>query len=649
MLKSWKYLFVILLLIAYLSSGCGGGGGGSGNQNNNQERQEPQEQNEYNISILSGTWTGSNGRGTATGYNGMFDLIMTNCTASFSDIQSSGSSATAYVTASAEWDAYQDNRYFSTVIHFDSDKEFITLDHTDINTWRYTFPVTGAVLTIKLTSETTAEVYEEGTAIVKDSYGSYTYEYSASYTMTKQYNNNNKDSSEYDISIISGRWTGVSGTGTATGSDGIFDVKMESFSALFTNLTAENSLAKVYATTFTTWAAYQTNEYVTAVERYNDDAIQMTFEHVDTNTWRYNFPNSQSKITVKFTSETTAEVYEESRTLYTGSLLVYDCDLSYTITKQPDTTTPSPDEYDISIISGTWKADSGSGTATDQDGTFFSMTMKDASATFTNLQFPSASAATGYIRASTTWDVYRNGEYVTTNQRLMSDTDEAQLVIFEHIDTNTWRYITHSLQGKIKLTSETTTEITEENTAIHNGLYSTYLCNLSYNVTKQTDDTTPSPDTDPGQEENGEGSEYEATKIFGTWIKDVDSNNGTATSSEGDFTLSIIFVTAAFGNFQDTIDGAANMDATFYVSFSVYRQGGEDTDHHVGSLSIVSEETIKAEHVDTNTWRYTFPNSDNIITVHFTSGENAEVYEEGSFDLYDNTYQYSLSYTLTKR
>ena len=125
----------------------------------------------------------------------------------------------------------------------------------------------------------------------------------------------------------------------------------------------------------------------------------------------------------------------------------------------------------------------------------------------------------------------------------------------------------------------------------------------------------------------------------------------TATKSGEEYNLSIIGVTASFGNFQDQVNGNATMDATFYISFSVYRQGGDDIDHYVGSTSIVTDGTIKAEHIDTNTWRYTLTDSgnNNTVTVHFISETSAKVYEEGSFDLYDGTYQYSLSYTLTKR
>ena len=620
-------------------------GGGLDNQdNNNQEQQD----SEYDISILSGTWTGSNGRGTATGYNGTFDLIMTSCSASFSDIQSSGSSATAYVTASAKWDSYQNNRYFSTVIHFDSQNAFTTFEHTGHNTWRYTFPVTGAILTIKLTSETTAEVNEEGTAIVEDSYGSYTYEYSASYNMTKQYDNNNdsseynieilfgrwaalsgsgtatgpdgtfdlsmreitasfgsinhvdddhitthitavaqwaayqdnkyirtidinydnefitvehigvntwrytfqdtgstvtakitsettaeiteegkfylgsylynysgsykvtkgtqdNDSSEYDISIISGRWTGSGGTGTAAGSDGTYNVKMEGFTALLSSLSTESSSASVYVTSYMSCGVYQDNKYITTLARDDNDKKFMRLEHTGTNTWSYNPDNSQRKITIRFTSERTAEVNEEGRAFYPNTSRTYNYNISYSVTKQPDSTTPSPDEYDISVISGTWSGSEGSGTAEGDNGTINVM-VKNFSATLSNLH-ASGSSANAYITGSALWDIYRNNEYVTTDKR-MSGEDDYQSIIFEHIGYNTWRYITQSSHGQIKFTSPTTAEVTEDNIIIHNDSY-TYQGSLSYNVTRQTDndnndddnDIAPSPDPDEPEQE----------------------------------------------------------------------------------------------------------------------------------------------------
>ncbi|MBQ9419170.1 MAG: hypothetical protein IJU31_02205 [Synergistaceae bacterium] len=208
--KHLCWFLVALVFFAVVSTGCGGGSSttDSGNTkssestqsgNNNKTNQNQQTQNDntnttpqntngfsntYSASEMTGTWVASSGSGVATGPDGVFSLIMTNCTATFDNINgadSSTSTSTTYVSASANWNAYQNNMYTRTIpLYYNN--AFVEIRNIRANTWRYTFSGSGSTITATLTSETTADVVEEGNFGL----GSYTYRYVATYTMTKR-------------------------------------------------------------------------------------------------------------------------------------------------------------------------------------------------------------------------------------------------------------------------------------------------------------------------------------------------------------------------------------------------------------------------------------------------------------------------------
>ena len=201
------------MFFSCLHSGCNdssgddvlinGNNGTNQNQNQNNDTTEtpivpetpttPETHTAYDFSIIEGSWTASNGSGTATGANGTFDLRMVHVNVSLSSVQANGNTATAIASSSTKWEAYQNGRYV-TSIYNDYSQETVTIITLSANTWRYTLPNGNSTITITITLSTTAQVTEEGT-------NSDGYYYLGSYTVTKDDPDN---PTAYDYSTLQG-------------------------------------------------------------------------------------------------------------------------------------------------------------------------------------------------------------------------------------------------------------------------------------------------------------------------------------------------------------------------------------------------------------------------------------------------------------
>ena len=150
------------------------------------------------------------------------------------------------------------------------------------------------------------------------------------------------DYDDYDFPQITGTWTADSnsGTGTASGLDGDFDLRMIRVGTVFKNVKVEGNSATMYVTSSAFWDAYQGDDYIRRLPVNYYDAF-VTAERIERNTWRYSFPNSGSTVTVKMTSDTTAEVTEYDLATI-GSYINYS--VSYSMTKRTDSTTDSPED-----------------------------------------------------------------------------------------------------------------------------------------------------------------------------------------------------------------------------------------------------------------------------------------------------------------
>ena len=185
-LKNCSFLLVLFLSLVLLS-GCGGGGSSGGNSSSNSPEPAPYpdstpETQDYDlVNVVTGSWIGSNGRGVAIGADGRFELRMVSLSATFNSVKFTENSGSAYVTATAVWDAYQGNSYIRTITLSYRD-EYVEAQKLSSNKIRYTFPSQESKMTIEVTSETTANVIEEGNFGL----GSYTYHYNGNYEVTKR-------------------------------------------------------------------------------------------------------------------------------------------------------------------------------------------------------------------------------------------------------------------------------------------------------------------------------------------------------------------------------------------------------------------------------------------------------------------------------
>ena len=183
----WAPMFLLLALSLVLLGGCGGGGGDSGNTPAPNPSPEPTPQppsDEIDIKALAGTWEAleGSGSGTANGPDGRYDLKMVAVSSTFTNVNGSGSTATALViSASGRWESYQNGIYQRT-IPLAYQNERVQLQRITKNTWQYVFPSNESKLTFAFESATRAKVIEEGNFGL----GAYNYQYRGEYTMVKQ-------------------------------------------------------------------------------------------------------------------------------------------------------------------------------------------------------------------------------------------------------------------------------------------------------------------------------------------------------------------------------------------------------------------------------------------------------------------------------
>ena len=187
----WVPVFMLLVLSLALLGGCGGGGGGNDGGKpapapSPQPSPTPTQQpgDEINIEALAGSWeaVAGSGSGTANGPDGRYDLKMVTVSSTFTNVNGSGTTATALVSSAlAKWESYRDGVYQRT-IPLAYQNERVQLQRVSKNTWQYVFPSNESKLTFAFESATRAKVVEEGNFGL----GTYNYQYRGEYTMIKR-------------------------------------------------------------------------------------------------------------------------------------------------------------------------------------------------------------------------------------------------------------------------------------------------------------------------------------------------------------------------------------------------------------------------------------------------------------------------------
>ncbi|MBR0256454.1 MAG: hypothetical protein IJQ58_01845, partial [Synergistaceae bacterium] len=168
------FVMIMLLVFTSLNSGCGGSSDGGNVFNQNTQSQDVTPNNPtnpdthntptttYDFSTLTGTWTPSNGSGTASGNGVNATMTLKGGQVSLTNATSNGN---VDVSANIRWDAVQG----SSVLVSDVRDNFggsgsKTFTHVSGNTWRLSGTDSDGAYstTITITSATTATVERDG-------------------------------------------------------------------------------------------------------------------------------------------------------------------------------------------------------------------------------------------------------------------------------------------------------------------------------------------------------------------------------------------------------------------------------------------------------------------------------------------------------
>lgn len=116
---------------------------------------------------------------------------------------------------------------------------------------------------------------------------------------------------ELDIGILDGTWKGVSGSGTATGPDGTYTLKMTSASARLADTQARGDAGMTSLKSYSSyWDAYQDGMRTTSVKMWRPSGV-LDIRRTASNTWELDLASGQSKLELRLLSETELSVTEE--------------------------------------------------------------------------------------------------------------------------------------------------------------------------------------------------------------------------------------------------------------------------------------------------------------------------------------------------
>lgn len=499
------------------------------------------------------------------------------------------------------------------------------MSYVGSNTWHGSY--NDEDLTVRLTSETTAEVVYKSTF----TNSGYTFPYVMNITVRKEESVPSKTETYNIAQVLNGEWEGVNGSGVVTQLGVVFTASMKSLAMKFTNTQAYGKSCTTVYTGLHEWDARADEAtYALKMTREGNEAT-VNFMHSGGNTWRAEY--EYETVTIRLISETKADV-EWKGTDTDNKGVTYDYVLYFTIQKKAGTSAPEAepardnytDTYDIAqVLNGRWYGLSGSGTAS-AAGETLNAEMNILSANISNVQI-SGSSGTATVTGNHSWSVWhQDGSYATTFEfKSTSDT-----ISMTHAGVNTWRCVFST--GEVitmKATSSTTLDITQEGRGYKDGIYYDYALNMSAEKI-QTSTTTPAPA--PTQEPEPEQDTSSGYALSGSW--NGYRGSGKAEGPDGTFELKMPLVNAVFGS----------ENTAFSAKWSLYRD-----DSFVQTLQLHrSNEKVSVQNTGSGKWSLTFPNGSK-ASITLTSSTTAEVTEEGSFNLNGDTYTYNATYSMTKQ
>jgi hypothetical protein len=282
----------------------------------------------YDIaSALEGTWNGISGSGMVTNTDTIIGLLMSHMSISFTQPQIAGDRGTTYITQEQYWDYTDGEQTYQASL--DGDKVQNSITHIGADTWQLN-TTDNTTTTITLTSETTAEVTQDGTVKIDG----YLWQYHINYVLHKEGN--------YDPSALYGNWETATpynaGIGTAT--SGIIGRDYDTLELRVSS--AKISFSEGGITHDINFGAYRDSVYINSaspiypreivsVQQLDNDTFTYRLKGFDTNT---NSPSSASSVTVtiKLTSDVTAEINETGHFRLYRQLYTYN--VFYRLTKR---------------------------------------------------------------------------------------------------------------------------------------------------------------------------------------------------------------------------------------------------------------------------------------------------------------------------
>ncbi len=150
------------------------------------------------------------------------------------------------------------------------------------------------------------------------------------------YEEPNNDPDKYDFSkVLAGTWYGVSGSGTATGVEGLFTAELETMRERFMDVEISGDIGTAFMTGYQTWRVVHQPSNDAWRVRFNNYRDEVNIVHIGSDTWRleYSYDTGESTtLTLKLTSSKTLEATQSGVTAIDG--YAYDYDFTLQARKQ---------------------------------------------------------------------------------------------------------------------------------------------------------------------------------------------------------------------------------------------------------------------------------------------------------------------------
>jgi hypothetical protein len=299
-------------------------------------------------------------------------------------------------------------------------------------------------------------------------------------------------------------------------------------------------------------------------------------------------------------------------------------------------------EIDLSAVSGTWVASEGRGTASGY-GHNYQLRLDEGGMIFEILN---ADDAEGEVRVISEifWNVYEGNLLIDT---LPADTDGVQQVLVSKKGTNSFRYtfqsgsyldVTFLSESKMRVDQNAKMKIYWSSGIIETYSFSvTYYMDKTSNYPVQPDVPDYDPPFTPAQPDENDLADYS-----GTWTAVPGSASGTATGSDGTYTLGLSSGTTNLA-FSNVTSSSAAATVTSRFVWNSYYNG-----YHVSTIPLnYTNERVAVSLTSPTSLQYAFEDG-STVSVTLTGATSATVTERGTIIVEGIRYQYQGTYRMQK-